>query len=189
MCSSRWRGEVRAGRLLRLLPQAAIKEKQLLLCCPRRASLAPKLRAFIDAAKATAKGAQPLTRRAKDQTRGEGAHQAGEAGGRPSADRRAGWRAPPRRNVPATAMIAALTSTADDDEAEAEDKELSGWVGSTNVDELRKEGDEKQDDLRIGEIDHRPGQVGAAEGSRRAAAASSFSAAPRASAPEARSRR
>jgi len=39
--------------LLRLLPQAAIEEDGLFLYYPRRASLAPKLKAFIDAAKAT----------------------------------------------------------------------------------------------------------------------------------------
>jgi DNA-binding transcriptional LysR family regulator len=49
------RKEIRAGRLLRLLPQAAIEEDGLFLYFPRRASLAPKLRAFIEAAKATAK--------------------------------------------------------------------------------------------------------------------------------------
>ena len=51
------RTEIRAGRLLRLLPQAAIEEDGLFLYFPRRASRAPKLKAFIDAAKAAAKAA------------------------------------------------------------------------------------------------------------------------------------
>ena len=37
---------------MRFLPQTAIEEDGLYLYYPRRASLAPKLRAFIDAAKA-----------------------------------------------------------------------------------------------------------------------------------------
>jgi DNA-binding transcriptional LysR family regulator len=47
------REALHAQRLLRLLPQAAIEEDGLFLYYPRRASLAPKLKAFIDAAKAT----------------------------------------------------------------------------------------------------------------------------------------
>ena len=74
------RKDIRAGRLLRLLPQAAIEEDGLFLYYPRRASLAPKLKAFIDAAKAISEGRPPsLARGAEDQPRGEGAHQAGEA--------------------------------------------------------------------------------------------------------------
>ena len=49
------RKEIRAGRLLRLLPHAAIEEDGLFLYYPRRASLAPKLRAFIEAAKMAAR--------------------------------------------------------------------------------------------------------------------------------------
>ena len=47
------RREVREGRLKWLLPRHAIEEDGLFLYYPRRASLAPKLRAFIDVAKAT----------------------------------------------------------------------------------------------------------------------------------------
>jgi DNA-binding transcriptional LysR family regulator len=49
------RRQVRDGRLKRLLPQSAIEEDGLFLHYPRCASLAPKLRAFIDAAKAIAR--------------------------------------------------------------------------------------------------------------------------------------
>ena len=49
------RRQVRNGRLKRLLPQSAIEEDGLFLYYPRRASLAAKLRAFIDAAKAIAR--------------------------------------------------------------------------------------------------------------------------------------
>jgi DNA-binding transcriptional LysR family regulator len=45
------RHHIREGRLKWLLPQCSIKEDGLFLYYPRRASLAPKLRAFIDAAK------------------------------------------------------------------------------------------------------------------------------------------
>jgi DNA-binding transcriptional LysR family regulator len=47
------RRHIREGRLKWLLPQSAIEEDGLFLYYPRRASLAPKLRAFIDAAKAS----------------------------------------------------------------------------------------------------------------------------------------
>jgi DNA-binding transcriptional LysR family regulator len=43
---------IRAGRLKCLLPQRAVEEDGLFLHYPRRASPAPKLQAFIDAAKA-----------------------------------------------------------------------------------------------------------------------------------------
>ncbi len=46
------RDDLRAGRLKWLLPQAASHEGGLFVYFPRRASLAPKLRAFLDAAKA-----------------------------------------------------------------------------------------------------------------------------------------
>jgi DNA-binding transcriptional LysR family regulator len=46
------REDVRAGRLKWLLPQSASHEDGLFLYFPRRASMAPKMRAFIDAAKA-----------------------------------------------------------------------------------------------------------------------------------------
>ena len=44
---------VREGHLKWLLPRSAIEEEGLFLYYPRRASLAPKLRAFMDTAKAT----------------------------------------------------------------------------------------------------------------------------------------
>jgi DNA-binding transcriptional LysR family regulator len=46
------RGYIREGRLKWLLPQTAVKQDGLFLYYPRRASMAPKLRAFIDVAKA-----------------------------------------------------------------------------------------------------------------------------------------
>jgi DNA-binding transcriptional LysR family regulator len=46
------RDHVRAGRLKWLLPECAVEHDGLLLYYPRRASRAPKLRAFIEAAKA-----------------------------------------------------------------------------------------------------------------------------------------
>ena len=46
------RRHIREGRLKWILPQTAIEEDGLYLYYPRRASLAPKLRAFIDVAKA-----------------------------------------------------------------------------------------------------------------------------------------
>jgi len=42
--------ELAAGRLVQILPQTAIEEPGLFLYFPRRASMAPKLRAFIDTA-------------------------------------------------------------------------------------------------------------------------------------------
>jgi DNA-binding transcriptional LysR family regulator len=45
------REDIRAGRLKWLLPEAASHEDGLFLYFPQRASMAPKLRAFIDAAK------------------------------------------------------------------------------------------------------------------------------------------
>ena len=45
------REELREGRLRWLLPETAIEEVGLFLYYPRRASIAPKLRAFIDAAR------------------------------------------------------------------------------------------------------------------------------------------
>ncbi|TPI22984.1 LysR family transcriptional regulator [Mesorhizobium sp. B4-1-1] len=44
------RGDLAAGRLVQILPQTAIEEPGLFLYFPRRASMAPKLRAFIDTA-------------------------------------------------------------------------------------------------------------------------------------------
>ena len=46
---------VREGSLEWLLPQTAVEHDGLFLYYPRRASLAPKLRAFIDVAKKTLK--------------------------------------------------------------------------------------------------------------------------------------
>ena len=46
------RDHVRAGRLKWLLPECAVEHDGLFLYYPRRASRAPKLRAFIEAAKA-----------------------------------------------------------------------------------------------------------------------------------------
>lgn len=50
------REDLSAGRLVQVLPEAAIEEEGLFLHHRRRASLAPKLRAFIDAAKAVREG-------------------------------------------------------------------------------------------------------------------------------------
>jgi DNA-binding transcriptional LysR family regulator len=47
------RNELRERRLLRILPHTAIEESGLFLYYPRRASMAPKLRAFIDIARET----------------------------------------------------------------------------------------------------------------------------------------
>ncbi|MBZ9863985.1 LysR family transcriptional regulator [Mesorhizobium sp. CA15] len=44
------RADLAAGRLVQMLPQTAIEEPGLFLYFPRRASMAPKLRAFIDTA-------------------------------------------------------------------------------------------------------------------------------------------
>ncbi|TPI68016.1 LysR family transcriptional regulator [Mesorhizobium sp. B3-1-3] len=44
------RADLAAGRLVQLLPRTAIEEPGLFLYFPRRASMAPKLRAFIDTA-------------------------------------------------------------------------------------------------------------------------------------------
>lgn len=44
------RAELAAGRLVQILPQTAIEEPGLFLYFPRRAAMAPKLRAFIDTA-------------------------------------------------------------------------------------------------------------------------------------------
>ncbi|MEP6564661.1 MAG: LysR family transcriptional regulator [Mesorhizobium sp.] len=44
------RSELAAGRLVQILPQTAIEEPGLFLYFPRRAAMAPKLRAFIDTA-------------------------------------------------------------------------------------------------------------------------------------------
>jgi DNA-binding transcriptional LysR family regulator len=52
---SRWRAYIREGSLKWLLPQKAVEHDGLFLYYPRRASLAPKLRAFIDVAKEDAK--------------------------------------------------------------------------------------------------------------------------------------
>jgi DNA-binding transcriptional LysR family regulator len=46
---------LREGNLKWLLPQTAVEHDGLFLYYPRRASLAPKLRAFIDVAKKTLK--------------------------------------------------------------------------------------------------------------------------------------
>lgn len=44
------RADLAAGRLVQVLPQSAIEEPALFLYFPRRAAMAPKLRAFIDTA-------------------------------------------------------------------------------------------------------------------------------------------
>ena len=49
---------LRDGSLKWLLPQTAIEHDGLFLYYPRRASLAPKLRAFIDVAKKTLKSTE-----------------------------------------------------------------------------------------------------------------------------------
>ena len=48
------REQLRSGRLVQLLPESAFEEPGLFLYFPRRAALAPKLRAFIDAARSLA---------------------------------------------------------------------------------------------------------------------------------------
>jgi DNA-binding transcriptional LysR family regulator len=45
------RADLAAGRLRQLLPHTALREEGLFLYFPRRAAMAPKLRAFIDAAR------------------------------------------------------------------------------------------------------------------------------------------
>jgi DNA-binding transcriptional LysR family regulator len=45
------RDHLAAGRLVQVLPEAAIEQPGLFLYFPRRAAMAPKLRAFIDCAK------------------------------------------------------------------------------------------------------------------------------------------
>jgi DNA-binding transcriptional LysR family regulator len=50
------RTDIAAGRLVEVLPKASIEEPGLFLYFPRRAAMAPKLRAFIDTAKAVAGG-------------------------------------------------------------------------------------------------------------------------------------
>jgi DNA-binding transcriptional LysR family regulator len=45
------RADIAAGRLTQILPKSAIEEPGLFLYYPRRAAMAPKLRAFIDTAK------------------------------------------------------------------------------------------------------------------------------------------
>lgn len=45
------RTDIEAGRLIEVLPEASIEEPGLFLYFPRRASMAPKLRAFIDTAR------------------------------------------------------------------------------------------------------------------------------------------
>jgi DNA-binding transcriptional LysR family regulator len=50
------REALRSGRLVQLLPEAAFEEPGLFLYFPRRAALAPKLRAFIDVARSLAAG-------------------------------------------------------------------------------------------------------------------------------------
>jgi DNA-binding transcriptional LysR family regulator len=46
------RADLQAGRLIEILPEASIEEPGLFLYFPRRAAMAPKLRAFIDTARA-----------------------------------------------------------------------------------------------------------------------------------------
>ncbi len=52
------RRDIREGRLKWILPSTAVNEDGLFLYYPRRASLAPKLRAFIDAAKGAGLGSR-----------------------------------------------------------------------------------------------------------------------------------
>ena len=53
------RHHIRADRLRWIMPEAAIEEPGLFLYFPRRATQAPKLRAFIDAAKARLQAREP----------------------------------------------------------------------------------------------------------------------------------
>jgi DNA-binding transcriptional LysR family regulator len=48
------RGDLAAGRLAEVLPDAAIEEPGFFLYFPERAAMAPKLRAVVDAARAVA---------------------------------------------------------------------------------------------------------------------------------------
>jgi DNA-binding transcriptional LysR family regulator len=57
------RADLAAGRLAMLLPRAAIEEPGLFLYFPRRAALAPKLRAFIDTAQLVTNAALRARRR------------------------------------------------------------------------------------------------------------------------------
>jgi len=54
------RKELAEGSLLRVLPEWSVEEDGLFIYYPRRASLAPKLRAFIDVAKANVAKAEAL---------------------------------------------------------------------------------------------------------------------------------
>lgn len=54
------RADIAAGRLVEVLPEASIEEPGLFLYFPRRASMAPKLRAFIDTARAVTPAISPL---------------------------------------------------------------------------------------------------------------------------------
>jgi len=49
--SPRVRADIAAGRLTEVLPKSAIEIPGLFLYYPRRASMAPKLKAFIDTTK------------------------------------------------------------------------------------------------------------------------------------------
>ncbi|HEX7689491.1 MAG TPA: LysR substrate-binding domain-containing protein [Burkholderiaceae bacterium] len=53
------RADLAAGRLRQLLPHTALREEGLFLYFPRRAAMAPKLRAFIDAARELLEAAAP----------------------------------------------------------------------------------------------------------------------------------
>lgn len=50
------RSDIREGRLKWVLPDSAVEEDGMFLYYPRRASMAPKLRAFIDIARRLASG-------------------------------------------------------------------------------------------------------------------------------------
>lgn len=57
------RADLAAGRLVQVLPQSAIEEPGLFLYFPRRAAMAPKLRAFIDTANEIGRASQRMSGR------------------------------------------------------------------------------------------------------------------------------
>lgn len=55
------RADIEGGRLIQVLPETAIEEPGLFLYFPRRAAMAPKLRAFIDTARELARSRAPTS--------------------------------------------------------------------------------------------------------------------------------
>src|SRR6185437_13508523 len=102
-----------------------------------------------------------LPRFVPNETRREGAHQRGEAIVEGSERARIALRR--RDKAPGDEDDNPIDGRADDDEAEAERKQLCARIGVARADELRQEGDEEQHYLRIGEIDKQAVREGAAE--------------------------